>query len=95
MKTTEEWTLDPSTVKLINLGRKAIGQMIRCLSGTLWVTQEGDTRDLLLSAGEVFVIETTGVVVVQAFAPAVAEFGPGYSEEMLESYLFDRNDRAA
>ena len=95
MKTTEEWTLDPSTVKLINLGRKAIGQTIRCLSGTLWVTQEGDSRDHLLSAGDEFVIETPGAVVVQAFAPAVAEFGPHYSQETLEQYLFDRGGRAA
>lgn len=95
MKTVEEWTLDPSTVKLLNLGRKAAGHVLRCISGTLWVTQEGDARDHVLNAGEEFVIETPGVVVVQAFTPALVEFeGPG-TQESLEKFLFDRNGRAA
>ena len=95
MKTMEEWTLDPSTVKLINLGRKMAGHVIRCLAGTLWVTQEGDSRDHVLAAGEEFVIESTGVIVVQAFTPALVEFGPRRTQESLEDFLFDRNNRAA
>ena len=92
---TEKWILDPSTVKLISLGRKLAGHVIRCLSGTLWVTQEGDPRDHILAAGDEFLIEAPGAVVVQAFTPAVAEFGPGYSQETLEQFLFDRGGRAA
>lgn len=95
MKTMEEWTLDPSTVKLLNLGRKMAGHVIRCLSGTLWGTQEGDGRDHVLAAGEEFVIESTGVIVVQAFTPALVEFGPRAGQETLEQFLFDRNSRAA
>jgi hypothetical protein len=41
------------------------------------------------------VIESTGMIVVQAFAPARAEFGPGGTQESLENFLFDRNNRAA
>ena len=92
---TEEWTLDPSTVKLLNQGRKMVGHAIRCLSGTLWVTQEGDGRDHVLAAGDEFVIESTGVIVVQAFTPALVEFGPHQPQESLERFLFDRNGRAA
>jgi hypothetical protein len=91
----EEWTLDPSTVKLLNQGRKMVGHAIRCLSGTLWVTQEGDGRDYVLAPGDEFVIESTGVIVVQAFAPALVAYGPHHSQEKLERYLFDRNGRAA
>jgi hypothetical protein len=96
MKTTEEWTIDASTVKLLNLGKGLVGHVIRCVSGTLWVTQEGDSRDHFLAAGEEFVIEAPGVVVVQALAPATGRFGPSpFSQEKLEQYLFDRNGRAA
>ena len=95
MKTMEEWTLDPSTVKLLNLGRKMTGNVIRCLSGSLWVTQEGDARDHVLSAGEEFVIESAGVIVVQAFTPALVEFGPRGTQESLERFLFDPGSRAA
>ena len=76
MKTVEEWTLDPSTVKLLNLGRKMVGHVIRCLSGTLWVTQEGDARDHILGPGEEFAIESTGVVVVRRSPPRSSSSGP-------------------
>jgi len=99
MKTVEEWTLDPSTVKLLNMGKKMAGTVIRCCSGSLWVTQEGDSRDHLLSGGEEFLIETPGAVVVQAFTPALVQFGPrssgSGSQESLERTLFERGERAA
>jgi hypothetical protein len=95
MNTVEEWTLDPSTVKLLNLGKKMAGYAIRCVSGSLWVTQEGDGRDHVLAAGDEFVIESPGTIVVQAFTPARVEFGPRGSQERLERFLFDRNGRAA
>ena len=96
MKTLEEWTLDPSTVKLVNLGNKLIGTVIRCTSGTLWVTQEGDPRDHVLHIGDELRIAMPGPIVIQAFTPAIATFGPGTgAPESLEQYLFDRGRRAA
>lgn len=35
-------------------------------SGTLWITQQGDSRDHILSAADTFTTKTTGKVVVQA-----------------------------
>jgi hypothetical protein len=59
------------------------------------VTQEGDARVHVLPAGDEFVIESTGVIVVQAFTPAPPEFGPRAEQESLEQFLFDRNSGAA
>lgn len=42
------------------------GDVIRCLSGSLWVTQEGDLRDYILVPGQDFWVTRTGTVIVQA-----------------------------
>jgi DUF2917 family protein len=43
---------------------------IACLSGVVWVTHEGDTRDLFLARGESLVPPTRGVTMVTALEPA-------------------------
>ena len=44
----------------------ARGTTLRVTRGTLWLTQERDVRDILLSAGDVFTIERGGVTLVEA-----------------------------
>jgi hypothetical protein len=44
------------------------GTLVQCLSGTLWLTQEGDARDLILEAGDEFCIERDGLSVVSALS---------------------------
>ena len=39
---------------------------ITCLSGVLWVTQEGDVRDLFVAAGDSLMLSARGVGVVTA-----------------------------
>jgi Protein of unknown function (DUF2917) len=43
---------------------------ITCLSGVLWVTQEGDSRDLFLAPGESFKLLPRGVTLVTALEAA-------------------------
>lgn len=45
-------------------------RVLLCLQGELWVTQEGDGRDYLLAAGQMFIVTRPGLVVVQALQPA-------------------------
>ena len=47
--------------------RGGIGRSIVCDSGTVWVTQDGDVRDIILRAGESFTIDRNGPALVQAF----------------------------
>lgn len=57
--------------QLLELGRKqtlqlaqARGERVRCLRGTLWITQEGDREDHIVSAGEDFTVNRDGVTLV-------------------------------
>ena len=45
------------------------GRSLRCLSGTLWVTEIGERKDLALAAGEVYRLTRRGRVVIQAVGP--------------------------
>ncbi len=42
------------------------GDVISCMRGTLWVTQEGDLSDYVVETGRSFWVTRPGTVVVQA-----------------------------
>jgi hypothetical protein len=48
----------------------ARGQLVSCLAGTLWITQQGDRRDLILEAGDDALIERDGLTLITALADA-------------------------
>lgn len=43
---------------------------IECNEGMVWITQEGDHRDIILHSGQRYRNETRGLTVVQALAGA-------------------------
>ena len=45
------------------------GHTIVCERGSVWVTQYGDPRDVVLHAGESLTLERKGLALVQAFEP--------------------------
>jgi Protein of unknown function (DUF2917) len=49
--------------------RGGLGHSIVCDSGSVWVTQDGDSRDIVLRAGESFTLDREGLALVQAFEP--------------------------
>ena len=49
--------------------RGGLGHSIVCHSGTVWVTQDGDPRDVILRAGDAFTFDREGPALVQAFEP--------------------------
>lgn len=55
------------------------GVRILCREGRLWVTREGDSRDILLNGGGSYSVEGMGLVVVQPMGDAavVVEWGSG------------------
>ena len=58
--------------------RGGVGHSIVCHSGTVWVTQDGDRRDIILRAGESFTLDRRGPALVQAFEPgAISIARPG------------------
>ena len=44
--------------------RDARAARIRCLEGTLWITEEGDVKDTILGRGESYVVRTPGLAVI-------------------------------
>jgi hypothetical protein len=46
--------------------RNGQGLVVRCLCGSLWITQDGDTDDVVLKAGECFVLDRRGLALVSA-----------------------------
>ena len=51
--------------------RDGQGWAVRCLAGSLWITQDGDTDDVVVNAGQCFVLDRRGLALVSApAAPA-------------------------
>ncbi len=48
----------------------AQGTALRVARGTLWITLERDTRDIILSTGETFTIDRPGRTIVEAQDPS-------------------------
>ncbi|HRH85752.1 MAG TPA: DUF2917 domain-containing protein [Rubrivivax sp.] len=46
------------------------GAVVQCLSGTVWLTQQSDPRDLVLEAGDEAPIERDGTSIVSALSDA-------------------------
>jgi hypothetical protein len=68
----EPIALQARTVHRIDNGR---GQQVTCVRGVVWVTQEHDSRDIILSAGQSAVLDRRGLAVVYAFKDALVTVG--------------------
>lgn len=57
--------------------RDARDTRIRCLEGSVWITEEGDVRDTVLAKGETYTIRLPGLVVVTSLGASRLEIdGP-------------------
>ena len=73
-------------IKPIALAKRSVhriengkGTEVFCLDGTVWLTQEGDPRDIILGAGQSFLLDRKGVAVVYALKAATISVGvPGH-----------------
>jgi hypothetical protein len=52
------------------------GLQITVLSGTVWITQARDSRDIILTRGQTFILDRSGRAVVYAFREAAILVGP-------------------
>jgi len=58
---------DNGQLKLHN----AKGTLVQCHRGTLWITQDNDSKDVVLNAGQSFEIERQGLTLATNFGGAV------------------------
>jgi len=61
------------------------GDVITCLDGTLWVTQEGDLKDYVLETGRSFWVTRPGTVVVQALENAQFKYSLNEVKSRIEA----------
>jgi hypothetical protein len=55
------------------------GLQVTAVSGTVWITQVKDTRDIIITRGDSFVLDRKGRTVVYALMDAVIAIGPAPS----------------
>ena len=60
---TKVWDLVPDELVRLDGAR---GTTLRVTRGTVWITLENDTRDVVLTAGDVFTIDRGGLTLVEA-----------------------------
>src|SRR5690349_2739259 len=53
----------------------AKGQQVTCLEGVVWLTQEHDNRDIILTRGQSFIIDRRGLAVAFALKDAAIAVG--------------------
>jgi hypothetical protein len=46
------------------------GRTVTCVSGSVWLTMEGDTRDVVLEPGASFVVDRDGLTLLAAQRPS-------------------------
>lgn len=54
----------------------AEGAEVRVLGGHVWLTTDGDARDIFLAPGEVHAIERNGLTLINAIEPSVVHVEP-------------------
>ena len=62
-------SIDLARGEIISL-RGAAGHTVHAREGTLWVTEERATNDVMLERGQSFRLSGTGLTVVEAFSDA-------------------------
>jgi hypothetical protein len=53
--------------------RDARGRSVQCVSGSVWLTMEGDHRDVVLSPGASFVVDRDGLTLLAAQQPSAVQ----------------------
>lgn len=64
--------------------RDGSGLRVLASRGQIWVTQEGEARDAVLSEGESLQIERDGLTLVQALSPATVAMLAPHNRDAVE-----------
>jgi len=75
---TQESCFDLAHLDIVMLAG-ASGRVVSCTRGELWITVDGDPRDLVLLSGQQHRIDTDLAVVISALKPAIMKIEHGQS----------------
>ena len=68
--------------------RDASGAVVTCVRGGLWITQNGDTRDIMLAPGESFRLDRAGLALVHATEPSMITIDEPRREDAPDRLVF-------
>jgi hypothetical protein len=74
--TTAATIIDMESKEMQHLKGDHRWRMIICREGTVWITQEHDVRDYVLTPGDVFLVTQSGRVLIEALEKARVELTP-------------------
>ena len=90
----QPWLLRPIALKARQIHRidNGRGVGVTCLKGTVWITQDRDLRDVVLTPGQSFVLDRNGLALIFAFKDATIHVGRPVSPATV---ITDVHNRAA
>jgi len=64
------------------------GSRVLCISGCLWLTQQGSTRDIVLNAGDEFTLSQDGTAIVMALSDSrwLHAEAPAHAPQAVKAY---------
>ena len=72
--------------------RVPVGSAVHCITGRVWLTQEGLPDDIVLAAGEKFVVRQKGLIVLKGICGAALVYlSAGTRERGDEAVIFTRD----
>src|SRR5476649_322219 len=74
--------------------REARGSIVTCVSGSVWLTMEGDTRDVVLEPGASFVVDRDGLTILAAQAPSEIRVSARDQPSGWRAWIAEYMDRA-
>jgi hypothetical protein len=66
MRSRSTRSIDLAPQRVVRV-RARVGARIRCVAGSLWITQDGDPKDHILAQGEIFCADRRGLLLAYAF----------------------------
>jgi hypothetical protein len=74
--------------------RDARGSAVTCLSGSLWLTMESDSRDVVLKPGDEHVIDREGLTILAAAEASLVEVRAPHQASSWWARFIDLVDRS-
>ncbi len=72
----------------------ARGSLISCQRGAVWITQDNDRRDIVLTSGESFTLDREGEAIVSALDDSSVEVLPAPLPRLAGTVVRPRTERA-
>ena len=71
----EDTSVELATNEMLTI-TGGLGMKVTCVLGSIWITQNNDQRDVVLAAGETFVINRDGIALLSAMASSMVAMQP-------------------